>query len=431
MKTVTINRLDKYVDKEIEIKGWVYNRRSVGKIWFLILRDGTGLLQCVVVDGECDKDTFNLEQELNQEDSVIVKGKVKKEPRAVGGYELGVSEVRVINHTTEEYPISKKDHGTDFLMSNRHLWLRSKRQNSIMRVRHQIVKAIRDYFDNNGFTLIDSPIFTGNSVEGTTTLFGVDYFERSAYLTQSGQLYQEAGATAFGKTYCFGPCFRAEKSKTRRHLTEFWMVEPEMAFVELDENMTWAENLVGFIIQRVLENCMMELKTLERDISILEKIVPPFPRITYDEAIKILKENGNDFKYGNDFGAPDETLLSEQFDKPIMIHRWPAEIKPFYMKRDENNNELALGVDMIAPEGYGEIVGGGEREDDLDILTKSIRSHDLPLEPFQWFLDLRKYGSVPHSGFGLGLERVVAWICGTKHIRETIPFPRTMARLEP
>ena len=431
MKTVTINRLNKYIDKEVEIKGWVYNRRSVGKIWFLILRDGTGLLQCVVVDGECDKDTFNLEQELNQEDSVIVKGKVKKEPRAVGGYELGVSEVRVINHTTEEYPISKKDHGTDFLMSNRHLWLRSKRQNSIMRVRHQIVKAIRDYFDNNGFTLIDSPIFTGNSVEGTTTLFGVDYFERSAYLTQSGQLYQEAGATAFGKTYCFGPCFRAEKSKTRRHLTEFWMVEPEMAFVELDENMTWAENLVGFIIQRVLENCMMELKTLERDISILEKIVPPFPRITYDEAIKILKENGNDFKYGNDFGAPDETLLSEQFDKPIMIHRWPAEIKPFYMKRDENNNELALGVDMIAPEGYGEIVGGGEREDDLDILTKSIRSHDLPLEPFQWFLDLRKYGSVPHSGFGLGLERVVAWICGTKHIRETIPFPRTMARLEP
>ena len=431
MKTVTINRLDKYVDKEIEIKGWVYNRRSVGKIWFLILRDGTGLLQCVVVDGECDKNTFNLEQELNQEDSVIVKGKVKKEPRAIGGYELGVSEVSVINHTTEEYPISKKDHGADFLMSNRHLWLRSKRQNSIMRVRHQIVKAIRDYFDDNGFTLIDSPIFTGNSVEGTTTLFEVDYFERSAYLTQSGQLYQEAGATAFVKTYCFGPCFRAEKSKTRRHLTEFWMVEPEMAFVELDENMTWAENLVGFIIQRVLENCTMELKTLERNISVLENIVPPFPRITYDEATKILKENGSDFEYGNDFGAPDETVLSSQFDKPIMIHRWPANIKPFYMKRDKDNNELALGVDMIAPEGYGEIVGGGQREDDLDILTKSIKYHDLPIEPFQWFLDLRKYGSVPHSGFGLGLERVVAWICGTKHIRETIPFPRTMARLEP
>ena len=431
MKTVTIKKLDQYVDQDVEIKGWVYNRRSVGKIWFLILRDGTGLLQCVIVDGECDSETFSLEQQLNQEDSVIVTGRVKKEPRAVGGYELGVKQVSVVNHTTDEYPISKKDHGTDFLMSNRHLWLRSKRQNSIMRVRHQIVKAIRDYFDDNGFTLIDSPIFTGNAVEGTTTLFEVDYFERSAYLTQSGQLYQEAGATAFGKTYCFGPCFRAEKSKTRRHLTEFWMVEPEMAFVELDENMTWAENLVGFIIQRVLENCLMELETLERDISMLETIIPPFPRITYDEASKIILENGSDFKYGSDFGAPDETLLSEQFDKPIMIHRWPANIKPFYMKRDEHNHELALGVDMIAPEGYGEIIGGGQREDDIDILTNSIRHHDLPLEPFKWFLDLRKYGSVPHSGFGLGLERVVAWICGTKHIRETIPFPRTMTRLDP
>ena len=431
MKAVTIKKLDQYVDQDVEIKGWVYNRRSVGKIWFLILRDGTGLLQCVIVDGECDSETFSLEQQLNQEDSVIVTGRVKKEPRAVGGYELGVKQVSVVNHTTDEYPISKKDHGTDFLMSNRHLWLRSKRQNSIMRVRHQIVKAIRDYFDDNGFTLIDSPIFTGNAVEGTTTLFEVDYFERSAYLTQSGQLYQEAGATAFGKTYCFGPCFRAEKSKTRRHLTEFWMVEPEMAFVDLDENMTWAENLVGFIIQRVLENCLMELETLERDISMLETIIPPFPRITYDEASKIIKENGSDFKYGSDFGAPDETLLSEQFDKPIMIHRWPANIKPFYMKRDEHDHELALGVDMIAPEGYGEIIGGGQREDDIDILTNSIRHHDLPLEPFKWFLDLRKYGSVPHSGFGLGLERVVAWICGTKHIRETIPFPRTMTRLDP
>ena len=431
MKAVTIKKLDQYVDQDVEIKGWVYNRRSVGKIWFLILRDGTGLLQCVIVDGECDSETFSLEQQLNQEDSVIVTGRVKKEPRAVGGYELGVKQVSVVNHTTDEYPISKKDHGTDFLMSNRHLWLRSKRQNSIMRVRHQIVKAIRDYFDDNGFTLIDSPIFTGNAVEGTTTLFEVDYFERSAYLTQSGQLYQEAGATAFGKTYCFGPCFRAEKSKTRRHLTEFWMVEPEMAFVDLDENMTWAENLVGFIIQRVLENCLMELETLERDIAMLETIIPPFPRITYDEASKIIKENGSDFKYGSDFGAPDETLLSEQFDKPIMIHRWPANIKPFYMKRDEHNHELALGVDMIAPEGYGEIIGGGQREDEIDILTNSIRHHDLPLEPFKWFLDLRKYGSVPHSGFGLGLERVVAWICGTKHIRETIPFPRTMTRLDP
>ena len=431
MKTVTINKLDNFVEQDVELKGWVYNRRSVGKIWFLILRDGTGLLQCVVVNGECDNGTFDLEQKLNQEDSVVVIGKVKKEPRAIGGYELSVRQVIVVNHTIGEYPISNKDHGTDFLMSNRHLWLRSKRQNSIMRVRHQIVKAIRDFFDDNGFTLIDSPIFTGNSVEGTTTLFGVDYFERSAYLTQSGQLYQEAGATAFGKTYCFGPCFRAEKSKTRRHLTEFWMVEPEMAFVKLDENMTWAENLVGFIIVRVLENCLMELGTLERDITLLENIIPPFPRITYDEAVNILNENGREFNYGSDFGAPDETILSEQFEKPIMVHRWPADIKPFYMKRDEHNNDLALGVDMIAPEGYGEIVGGGQREDDIDVLIKSIRHHDLPLEPFQWFLDLRKYGSVPHSGFGLGLERVVAWICGTKHIRETIPFPRTMARLDP
>jgi asparaginyl-tRNA synthetase len=431
MKTVTINQLSKYENQEVELKGWVYNTRNIGKIWFIIFRDGTGLLQGVVVKGEATDETFALEQDLGQEDSVIITGIVRKEARSVGGFELGIKEITVINHVKEEFPISPKEHGADFLMSNRHLWLRSKRQNSIMRVRHQIVKAIRDYFDDNGFTLIDSPIFTGNAVEGTTTLFEVDYFERSAYLTQSGQLYQEAGATAFGKTYCFGPCFRAEKSKTRRHLTEFWMVEPEMAFVELDENMTWAENLVGFIIQRVLENCLMELETLERDISILETIVPPFPRITYDEASKILKKNGSDFNYGSDFGAPDETLLSEQFDKPIMIHRWPANIKPFYMKRDDHNHELALGVDMIAPEGYGEIIGGGQREDDIDILTNSIRHQDLPLEPFKWFLDLRKYGSVPHSGFGLGLERTVAWICGTKHIRETIPFPRTMTRLEP
>jgi len=431
METVNIKDLDRYEGQDVELKGWVYNIRTIGKIWFVIFRDGTGLLQGVVVKGEATDETFSLEQKLHQEDSVIINGTVRKEPRSVGGYELGVKEIKVVNHVTEEYPISPKDHGADFLMSNRHLWLRSKRQNSIMRVRHQVAKAIRDYFDSNGFTLIDSPIFTGNAVEGTTTLFEVDYFERSAYLTQSGQLYQEAGATAFGKTYCFGPTFRAEKSKTRRHLTEFWMVEPEMAYVDLDENMTWAENLVGFIIKRVLENCVAELSILERDIAKLESIVPPFPRITYDEAVKLLTDNGSDFEYGNDFGAPDETLLSEQFDKPLMIHRWPANIKAFYMKRDEQVSELALGVDMIAPEGYGEIIGGGQREDDIDVLIDRIRHHDLPLEPFQWYLDLRKYGSVPHSGFGLGLERTVAWICGTKHIRETIPFPRTMSRLEP
>ena len=431
MKVVNIKDLDQFENQEVELRGWVYNIRSIGKIWFVILRDGTGLLQGVVVKGEASDETFLLEHELNQEDSIIINGTVRKEPRSVGGYELGVKEIRVVNHVTEEFPISPKEHGADFLMSNRHLWLRSKRQNSIMRIRHQVVKAIRDFFDDNGFTLIDSPIFTSNAVEGTTTLFEVDYFERSAYLTQSGQLYQEAGATALGKTYCFGPTFRAEKSKTRRHLTEFWMVEPEMAYVDLDENMTWAEQLVGFIIQRVLETCTNELMLLERDTTKLESIVPPFPRITYDEAVSLLKDNGVDFTYGNDFGARDETTLSEQFDKPILIHRWPANIKAFYMKRDSDNPDLALGVDMIAPEGFGEIIGGGQREDNLDILVDTIRHHDLPLEPFKWYLDLRKFGSVPHSGFGLGLERTVAWICGTKHIRETIPFPRTMSRLEP
>ncbi|MBT5781567.1 MAG: asparagine--tRNA ligase [Candidatus Marinimicrobia bacterium] len=431
MDKVTIENLSDYDGKEIELRGWVYNTRSIGKIWFIIFRDGTGLVQGVVVKGEASNEAFALKQKLNQEDSVIIIGTVKKEPRSVGGYELGIKDIIIVNHVTEEYPISPKEHGADFLMSNRHLWLRSKRQNAIMRVRHQVVKAIRDFFDINGFTLIDSPIFTGNAVEGTTTLFEVDYFERSAYLTQSGQLYQEAGATAFGKTYCFGPTFRAEKSKTRRHLTEFWMVEPEMAYVDIDENMTWAENLVSYILDKVLAKCKNELNTLERDISKLENMKPPFPRITYDEAFKLLKEKGSTFEYGNDFGAPDETILSNQFDKPIMIHRWPAEIKAFYMKRDSGNNDLALGVDMIAPEGYGEIIGGGQREDNIEVLTKRIRHHDLPLEPFQWYLDLRKYGSVPHSGFGMGLERTVAWICGTKHIRETIPFPRTMTRLEP
>jgi len=431
MKAVAINQLSEYDGKDVELRGWVYNIRSIGKIWFIIFRDGTGLLQGVVVKGEATDESFALEQELHQEDSVIITGTVRKESRSVGGYELGIKEIKVVNHVTEEFPISPKEHGADFLLSNRHLWLRSKRQNAIMRVRHQVVKAIRDFFDNNGFTLIDSPIFTGNAVEGTTTLFEVDYFERSAYLTQSGQLYQEAGATAFGKTYCFGPTFRAEKSKTRRHLTEFWMVEPEMSYVDLDENMTWAENLVGYIVEIVLKKCIPEFEVLERDIKKLEAIVPPFPRMTYDDASEILKNNGSNFQYGSDFGAADETLLSQQFDKPIMIHRWPADIKAFYMKRDEHNDELALGVDMIATEGYGEIIGGGQREDNIDVLTNRIRHHDLPLEPFKWYLDLRKYGSVPHSGFGLGVERTVGWICGTKHIRETIPFPRTMSRLEP
>lgn len=431
MKTVTIKDLKNHENEEVKINGWVYNRRSIGKVWFLILRDGTGLLQCVVVDGESDSESFHLEQNLNQEDSVSINGIVKKEPRAVGGYELGVKSISVVNHTSNEYPISNKEHGTDFLMSNRHLWIRSKRQNSILRIRHQIIKSIRDFFDNNDFILVDSPVFTGNAVEGTTTLFELEYFEKKAYLTQSGQLYQEAGAMAFGKSYCFGPVFRAEKSKTRRHLTEFWMVEPEIAYCDLDQNMDWMESLVIYITNEVINKCALELNVLERDIEKLKCVKKPFPRITYDEAVNILKKNGVDFQYGKDFGGSDETIISNQYDSPVMIHRWPVDTKAFYMKRDEDNKDLAKGVDMIAPEGYGEIVGGGQREDDIEILIETIRHHDLPLKPFEWYLDLRRYGSVPHSGFGLGLERFVAWICGTKHIRETIPFPRTMARLEP
>jgi len=427
----TISNLSHFEGQEITLKGWVYNKRAIGKIWFLILRDGTGLVQCVVVKGEVDEALFDLEADLNQEDAVMVTGSIRKEPRSIGGYELGVSKIEVVQHVTEEYPIGPKEHGPDFLMSNRHLWLRSKRQNAIIRVRHRIVKAIRDFFDMNEFTLVDSPMFTANAVEGTTDLFEVDYFDRSAYLTQSGQLYGEASAMAFGKIYVFGPVFRAEKSKTRRHLTEFWMVEPEMAYCDLEQDMDYAEKFVAYIVQQCLEHCQAEFKILERDTGKLESIIPPFPRITYDEAVKILHDNGSDFSYGSDFGAPDETLLAEQFDKPVMIHRWPADTKPFYMKRDEQNDDLALGVDMIAPEGYGEIIGGGQREDDHDILLKRIRHHDLPLEPFKWYLDLRKYGSVPHAGFGLGLERTVAWITGTKHIRETIPYPRTLSRLEP
>ena len=431
MKNVKIVKLKNFEEEKVSLKGWVYNVRSVGKVWFLILRDGTGLLQCVVASNEVNKEIFELDSKLRQEDSVIIYGTVKKEPRSIGGYELIVSNIEIINHVTSEYPISPKEHGTDFLMSNRHLWIRSKRQHAILRIRHQTIKAIRDYFDNNGFTLLDSPIFTSNAVEGTTTLFEVEYYNRLAYLTQSGQLYQEAGAMAFGKTYCFGPTFRAEKSKTRRHLTEFWMVEPEMAFCDLDQNMEVAQEFLSNVIQTVVKACKNELEVLGRDITKLENIIPPFPKITYDEAANILIKNNTGFIYGNDFGAADETIISSHYDKPVMIHRWPSDIKAFYMKRDINNPKLALGVDVIAPEGYGEIIGGGQREDDLDILLKRISHHDLPKDPLEWYLDLRKYGSVTHSGFGLGLERTVGWICGTKHIRETIPFPRTMARLEP
>ena len=415
--------------KEATFDGWVYNTRSIGKIWFLILRDGTGMTQCVVSSDETSDNVFNLENTLTQETSITVTGIVKKEPRSIGGYEILVKNI-VVHQLAQDYPISLKEHGTSFLMDHRHLWIRSKRQHAILKIRHQVIKSCRDFLDYNGFTLVDTPIFTANACEGTSNLFNVDYFDRSAYLTQSGQLYSEASAASFGKVYCFGPTFRAEKSKTRRHLTEFWMVEPEMAYYDLDDNMDLAEQFVETIVQSCLKNCKNELDILERDTSFLEKVKAPFPRITYDEAAKILSDNGADFTYGDDFGGADETIISEQYEKPIMVHRWPVDVKAFYMKRD-NNKKLALGVDMLAPEGYGEIIGGGQREDDLEILEKRIEEHGLDKKDFKWYLDLRRYGSVPHSGFGLGIERTVAWITGIKHIRETIPFPRTISRLEP
>ena len=430
MQHIYISNIADYEGQEVTLHGWVYNIRSIGKIWFMIFRDGTGLIQCVVVRSEVDQAIFELEAKLTQESSVSVTGIVRKDDRSSGGYELAVKSIEVHQYT-ENYPISPKEHGTAFLMDNRHLWLRSKKQHAIIRVRHQIVKACRDFFDDNGFTLVDAPILTSNVCEGTTSLFNVDYFDTTAYLTQSGQLYSEATIVAHGKVYCFGPTFRAEKSKTRRHLTEFWMVEPEMAYCDLDENMEWAEKFISYVVQWCLDHCQTELDILERDTTLLEKVTLPFPRITYDKAAQILKENGVDFEYGSDFGSADETILSAQNDRPVMVHRWPAETKAFYMKRDPKNSDLALGVDVLAPEGYGEIIGGGQREDDHDTLVERILRHDLPMKPFQWYLDLRKYGTIPHSGFGMGLERAVTWITGIKHIRETIPFPRTIYRLEP
>ena len=430
MKKIFIKDLKEYDGKEVTLNGWVYNVRSIGKIWFLILRDGTGMLQCVVVKNDVDEETFKKEESLTQESSVTITGTVRLEKRAIGGVELGVKSVE-IHQIAEEYPITPKEHGTAYLMDHRHLWIRSKKQHAILKVRHQIVKASRDFFDNNDFVLFDSPMLTANAAEGTTSLFNVDYYDRTAYLSQTGQLYGEAGAMAFNRVYVFGPTFRAEKSKTRRHLTEFWMLEPEMAYCDIEENMEWAEKLLVYIVEQCLEHCKEELNLLERDISKLENIKAPFPRLTYDEAANLLKENGVDFEYGSDFGGTDETVIAEQFDRPVIVHRWPADIKAFYMKRDAENNNLALGMDVLAPEGYGEIIGGGQREDDYETLVKRIKEHKLPMKPFKWFLDLRKYGSVPHAGFGMGLERTVTWICGIKHIRETIPFPRTMARLEP
>ncbi len=431
MQKIFISDLSKYVGKEIKIQGWLYNKRSSGKLHFLILRDGTGYLQCVFFKGNVSEEVFDLAGKIGQESSIEITGKIKEEKRAPGGYELDASDLKVISES-RDYPITPKEHGTEFLMDNRHLWLRSSKQVAILRVRHRIVKAIRDFFDGNGFTLMDPPILTPSSCEGTSTLFETEYFDLGkAYLTQSGQLYAEAGAMALGKVYTFGPTFRAEKSKTKRHLTEFWMCEPEVAFADLNDDMDLAEEFLSYIVQTVLKEREEELKVLERDTKFLLNVKKPLPRISYDEAVEILKKNGSEFEYGNDFGAPDETIISSQFDRPVMVHRYPAAVKAFYMKRDPENPALALAVDVLAPEGYGEIIGGSQREDNIDLLIERIKEHELPMKDFEWYLDLRRFGSVPHSGFGLGLERTVSWICGLEHIRETIPFPRMIYRNTP
>ncbi len=431
MHKIYIEELNNYIGQEIELSGWVTHKRSSGKIRFIVMRDGSGICQLVLVKNLVSDEVFNKFDELTQESSFRVYGLVKKEERAPGGFEIEVKNLDII-HIAKDYPITPKEHGIEFLMDNRHLWLRSSRQHAILRIRHEIINAIRTFFNNKGFILVDAPILTPAACEGTTTLFETEYFDLGkAYLTQSGQLYAEAAAMAFGKVYTFGPTFRAEKSKTRRHLTEFWMVEPEVAFADLNDDMDLAEEFVEYIVQTVLKNRKKELEFIERDISKLEKVKRPFPRIHYEEAVEILRKNGIDFQWGNDFGGTDETVISEQFDKPVMIHHYPAQVKAFYMKRDPNDDRYALAVDMLAPEGYGEIIGGSQREDDYETLLKRIEEHNLPREAFEWYLDLRRYGSVPHSGFGLGIERTVAWICKLEHVRETIPFPRMIYRNTP
>lgn len=425
-----ISDLSKLVGQTVQLKGWVYNTRSSGKVKFLLLRDGTGFCQCIYFKTECEPESFEIFEQLTQESTVEVTGVVRPEPRSPGGFELGARSLKILSRT-EDYPISPKEHGTDFLMNHRHLWIRSKMQHAALRVRHEIVHAIRDFFDGRGFTLVDAPIFTPNACEGTSTLFETQYFDDKAYLSQSGQLYMEAGAAAFGKVYCFGPTFRAEKSKTRRHLIEFWMVEPEVAFNDLYDNMELAEQFVEYIVQRTLTNRAEELKTLERDVSKLANVKGPFPRLHYKEASQIIKKENPDFVIGDDFGGADETIISSKFDRPVFVHHYPAAVKAFYMKRDPNEPESAMGCDLLATEGYGEIIGGGQREDDLQALKSRLHEHQLKEEHFQWYLDLRKYGAFPSSGFGLGLERTVAWICGLPHVRETIPFPRLYGRMYP
>ncbi|MCC7156420.1 MAG: asparagine--tRNA ligase [Bryobacterales bacterium] len=431
---ITIDQCGSHAGETVEIAGWLYNLRKSGKIIFPLIRDGRGIIQCVGLKNSLPEDLFNALKDLTQESSVIVRGKIRAEQRAPGGYELDLESAEIVQRVPEShpYPITPKDHGIEFLMDHRHLWLRSRRQHAILRVRHEIIKAIRDYFDSNGFTLVDTPIFTPAACEGTTTLFEVNYFdEEKVYLTQSGQLYNEATALAFGKTYCFGPTFRAEKSKTRRHLTEFWMVEPEMAYATLEDVKNVAEGLICFVVQRVLENRKNDLTDLERDTGKLESIKPPFPRISYDQAVEILHRKGSQIEWGGDFGGTDETLLSEEFDRPVMVDRYPSQVKAFYFQPDPDRPEVALGVDVLASEGYGEIVGGGQRIHDLALLEKRLEEHNLPREAFDWYLDLRRFGSVPHAGFGMGVERCVAWLCGIEHIRETIAFPRMLYRTRP
>jgi asparaginyl-tRNA synthetase len=433
MPISTIEKIGQHEGKEATIRGWLYNLRESGKLLFPLLRDGTGVIQGVVAAKE-QPEAFEKIKGLTQESSVIVTGQVRADARAPGGFELHVTGVEIVQRVPEEspFPIQLKEHGVDFLLEHRHLWMRTPRQAAILRIRAEAIRAAREFMDRQGYVLTDTPIFTPAACEGTTTLFEVDYFdEGKAYLTQSGQLYVEATAAALGKVYCFGPTFRAEKSKTRRHLTEFWMLEPEAAYARLADMMELGEGLVSHMVQSVLKNRARELETLKRDTSKLTGVVPPFPRITYDEAIATLQKCGNPAKWGDDFGGDEETILSSEFDRPVMVHRYPAAIKAFYMEPDPERPELALGFDMLAPEGYGEIIGGGERISSYDLLVKRLREHNLPAEAFQWYLDLRRYGSVPHAGFGLGLERTVAWICGTEHIREVIPFPRMIHRIYP
>ena len=431
MDRVYIGELRAHIGDRVTIRGWVHNKRSSGKIRFLLVRDGTGVVQSVLSKGDAPDKLFQLFDELTQESSLAVRGTVHADERAPDGVELTIEEIQLLQ-LAQDYPITPKEHGIEFLMDLRHLWLRSSKQHAILRIRHEVIRAIREFFDGRGFTLVDAPIFTPAACEGTTTLFETEYFDLGkAYLTQSGQLYAEAAAMALGKVYCFGPTFRAEKSKTRRHLTEFWMVEPEVAFNDLNDDMDLAEAFDEQIVGSVLGNRAAELLALERDTRLLENVKRPFHRISYGEAVEILHKNALPFEWGNDLGGTDETVVSQQFDRPVMVHRYPAKVKAFYMKRDPANPDLALAVDVLAPEGYGEIIGGSQREDDYETLLRRLEESGLPREPFEWYLDLRRYGSVPHAGFGLGLERTVAWICGLDHIRQTIPFPRTIYRLRP